>query len=701
MAETRKWLRSDGNSSNSLKQDICPIPGRVADNALRVVQASLNKYLHHAVGIPYIAIVVESSTKIMNGGGRFDMSGPDSSSSGDLPEEAKEDSLRLYQRKAEVQMVREALVRRPCPVLVFYGPRGIGKTEFLSMLEHLSAQRIPWVRIDCGKFSWEASKLLALLAFQLNRHCSRYGRIPFPRLITGLIAKEASLGELPLMADRSEARKQIRKTLEERKTTRQTLDQTVTSVADALGTVVGGAQPAVIAAIKLAKETGSRALLGGLSATRIGRRILLGTGQDWYGHRDESRHEDPLDALVDLTYRLAHPENEKEYQEAERWLWQAFLADLRHAFARLPAVLWNYNCLVLLDNADTPTAQKFLSALTAARAERRRDPLTVVATSRGELVKALTDGASAEAWDLKLLPPLSPADVWSIAAEYKLELGSDAHGISRTVCRYAEGNPVVVREILKAAGERKATGLAEVLPRRLSEDILSPLLGSLSTEAVEDLVTCSAARDRETARGKMTRQDMGLLTCTTGSEIFGRAYWIEGSGDGEPVVLYPPLRRLLLNRLAGREDDPGRTWEAVHGKLREMSRDAGDTRGELYHALALRKIEDVSRALARELEASTADSWLELLESVTAAPNKLDPSLLTVDGVSRLTSWASRQEMPVHPVARLTAAMWINSDPLSDSYQEGLCREARNRLYEAASYCNEGADLIGGYADGL
>jgi len=78
------------------------------------------------------------------------------------------------------------------------------------------------------------------------------------------------------------------------------------------------------------------------------------------------------------------------------------------------------------------------------------------------------------------------------------------------------------------------------------------------------------------------------------------------------------------------------------------------------------------------LEDCDATAWLELLGSVTAAPNSLDLRLGSAEQqITVLTGWADQHDMPSAALGRLVAAKWIESDPLSQRGRAGLRREGR------------------------
>jgi hypothetical protein len=160
----------------------------------------------------------------------------------------------------------------------------------------------------------------------------------------------------------------------------------------------------------------------------------------------------------------------------------------------------------------------------------------------------------------------------------------------------------------------------------------------------------------------------------------------------------PLLRRLLLRRLAARPANVEANWTTVHSWLRENALAAGDETGALYHALALGEVEHVGRRLAKAVEEVDAEDWLELLEAVTTAPNALDNEHMTVGQVKKLTSWTKPGDLPVAPAGRATAAMWIDTDPLSDPHRPALRQEIRASLHQIAPF-SQGIDTLREYAD--
>ena len=613
--------------------------------------------------------------------------------------------------------------------MVFTGPRGSGKTALVTKLKQLLDRNVPCARIDCEDFAGDAAELLPLLAFELNRHSGRYGTVPFPRLITGLIAMSVSLRKFAKKADRPTARQLMRKALEDRKNTAQALQATIQDAIEAGLEAVGGAPSGVAkAATDIIAQVGPRLVLGWLATTRVGRRIVLGAGQDWYGRQDREDDGDPIDALIDLNLKAAGLLGKDAIPEAADLLWAAFLADLDDAFARRRAVNWTLNCLVLLDNADAPAGSRFLKELVAARRRRAAAgmapaPLTVVATSRSTVTEqliprgggltALADASYADyerrvaedsglRWGYRVaLPDLAPEDVGAMARELELPAGTGRTAVASAVYRYTHGHPDSTRRLLNEAATTHSTDLAAILDSArpggppLADRLLDDMLAGASEQTVEDLVTYSAARNKEAAMRLSSENE----PWDEHAPAFNASFWDE-SRPAVSQALHPALRRLLLRRLGMRDSGAkGGDWAGTHARLRKISFEANDETGVLYHMLALGEVEQVARRLAEAVRTSDAEEWLRMLGAVTAAPNKLPLSRMTAREVYALTSWVDLGDVLVAATGRLVAAMWIGADPLSEPGKAELHTVTRAAMNQIAPYSRDGIAVLHEYAE--
>jgi hypothetical protein len=644
----------------------------------------------------------------------------------------------LYGRDRATGLVREFLVRpesngrpvtRPTPVIVFTGSARSGKSALLANLAERGKGHIPASLVDCADFeSGRARHLLALLAFELNSTSGRYGTVPFPRLITGLIALQVPLDDVPLTGDRDIARELMRKALEDRKNTASLLRETVQEALNA-GVSALGAQPAwLTAALDLFSKAGPRLVLGGLVSTRYGRQVVLGKGQDWYGSHDPDEGQDAIDALIELNRNAARtapkgavPEGVAAKdalaarREAADLLWDAFLADLADAFDRRRADNWSYNCLVLLDSAEAGAGPLFLDELVKARKRRQRDglvpdPLTVVVASQGPLLKRAAPRATAaplaEAgyddfarraaghpdgpwWYPVELAELSAADVAGMAREFNVSHGTRRAEVASAVYRYTQGHAGTSRALLAAMGESGETDLASILEYRartggstpLADRLLDDLMSGVSPRVKENLVTCSAARDQEAAL--KLGSFPGLLNGQAwDDEIRNPAFW------NQDQELHPQLRRLLLRRLAARPDGAQDGWLAVHDRLRRLGAAEGDPTGELYHALACGDIAGVSEWLNDARATMRAQAWLAMIDAVAAAPNNLATGQRDEDYVGELVGQFEGDAKRLAPVAQLVTASWIDGDPLSQPGRGGLrvlAKDAMKQIARAAT----------------
>jgi hypothetical protein len=512
---------------------------------------------------------------------------------------------------------------RRTPVLVFTGPRGIGKTALLTRLRR-ELRGVPHAYIDCAGPVENAQDILLLLAFFLNRQSGGYGRLVFPRLITGEIVISAKL-QLDI-TNQAAARQQISDILAEHWKTPATLENAVGTMVKVAGNLaagagLGGADPAVG---ELAGKYGAELVRRVLGSSRRRRKVLLGSGQDWY--RCQGFSGDSLGVLVDLKLAADRAaargtEGDDDRRAVARLLWAAFLADLRDSFDDGGgAGDQTLNCVVMLDNADTTVGRSFLEELLAARRQREKepDPLTVVATSRGDLTKRVRpagvttladasyhhyaqrgDHDLAKWWYPIILPPLSWTETKDMIRGGTAAQG-DGHAVATAVHAFTGGHPRATYTLLAAMGERPKApvnllaSLAEPEPRSLvakrtaEQAMLADLLGRMSAAEAEDLVTCAAAR-HQGAAWRMAA-DSGLLVQLPGEEaaMFAPEFWYDDPVGG-PALLQPLLRRLLLRRLASRERTARANWTTVHEWLREWSADDGDTEAELYHTLCARR----------------------------------------------------------------------------------------------------------------
>ncbi len=608
----------------------------------------------------------------------------------------------IYGRKPVIKLVRELMVREEVdgslrnqhsPILVIEGFRGAGKTALLSVLDELLDQRVPRARLDFAA-SKHASvpQVLSALAFELSRNCPRYGVLRFPRFIVGQLVAGLELD----LTDRGQARKQVVAALERRRgvdTFRDLLAATAGELLSNSGIPVGPPGKYVV-----------KRAVSWLTA-RLPGRIVLGSFQSWYGHRDLGLTNDSVDVLVDLNRRAEDDKNEDSSQWVEDLLWAAFLADLRAEFDRgKRADERSLNCVVLLDNVDTVLGRRFLEELVRARRQRvaggqdDADPLTVVATSRGALLAEVpsTERAlvtldntrsaqfpdptdrSRRCWLRYRLPELTEDQVGAAVAALDLDRGNNQR-LTRMVFQLTGGHPASTSLILDAIATYPPDDRVEpevILGRpssaesagdhKVEDQVLSRLLAGVSETVIPDLVTCAAARERRHALTLASDDDLLVAGQTNYLEVLDTILWPPDGAAGAAL-----LRRLLLRRLALRDPTVAPSWVEVHGRLRDVCRAEEDEVGELYYGLAIGEFAVVVRRLHQRHSELEVGPWLALVESVAEAPHQYRRRENPIDEVRALVRTAEL-EQPLRCLAHLVAALWIAADPFGDSDRRDL-----------------------------
>lgn len=114
----------------------------------------------------------------------------------------------------------------------------------------------------------------------------------------------------------------------------------------------------------------------------------------------------------------------------------------------------------------------------------------------------------------------------------------------------------------------------------------------------------------------------------------------------------------------------------------------------MYYSLALGDVQYVATRLERSLDNLDASRWLQLLRSVTAAPNDLDHHQPLHQQLAALTRWADPAREPIGSIAQLVATSWICSDPLSASHRQGLYQRMAEHLHTIARYYPGSDDTV-------
>jgi hypothetical protein len=658
--------------------------------------------------------------------------------------------MRLYGRDSAVKLVHDFMIRdaggtTTSPVVIFVGPRGSGKTALLTRLGEMLDQNVPYARVDFADLpASPICDVLDVLAFELNRHCAAYGRIAFPRFIVGRIVMAAQVDH----TDPAAARTQIDHVIEEHRKLPQ------------LRAFLEGVAPRVLAAAGIPEEVGRHVpglLLSGLTSWRAGRRIVLGGGQDWYAHQDRGLvGRKSLDVLAELNRRNRRPAIEGNRKWVDELMLAAFLADLRADFGeaggrrskRRP-----FNCVALLDNADMTSGRRFVDELVRAHEQRAADadddnlgPITIVVTSRGPLGARVADPTEIipgtedagvddylgrrehrpgrrRWWYPVRLPDLAEADVRTMVADRELRDCNPGH-VALTVHGFTQGHPGATSLLLGAIAEEPCdpVDLRQVLAQRAPGALSGALSGELSARTartaqrvrtvrdqlwhvllgdlarldvnVEDLVTCAAARDM--GQAAQLAEHSGLLRDDDAESVTRPELWIPGAAPGTSIM-HPVLRRLLLERLAEREQLAADGWAAVHGWLRQHAADRDDAAGELQHALALGELKYVTDELIERLREPEVDvaEWLALLHAVAQAPMPTPPTGAPARHIGTLTGRRPDQgNRLAGSMALLVAGLWIAAEPFTNSERAPLYRAIEKAFRDAAPFAADGLALL-------
>ncbi|MEV0383260.1 hypothetical protein [Nonomuraea sp. NPDC050643] len=410
-------------------------------------------------------------------------------------------------------------------------------------------------------------------------------------------------------------------------------------------------------------------------------------------------------------------------------LCDALLEDLAQAWSRHR---YPRNCLLLLDDADTPAGDAFLRALIAARTRRTEpDPLVVVVASKvwpralshwtrpGILMPDANHpptagqarhadwldrrGKGEHRWWYPVLLPALPADpLWGsyVTAVHELSRGYPA--ATRVLIELTEGvgDDDEFRRVL-----HEDDTLNRLLPERLPHREL--LIAWSAVRNVDDAVDAPFSGQAPLLRDELADTlwltDQGIEENETGVRP------PPGTGGPRVTVLHGWLRRLLLHRLAA---DPSR-WDAVHAAMEwfYLERGQADHVAAMYHRLACvtgeepddERLSEVVEFLAERFESldrhdgenSRLRDWIKLYEQVTTAPNRLplDRSLdLLYDSLATHSSDPERRARK-SVIRALVVARWFWLDPLLDP--AGRCTEELARQFrELATRCRTGRSTL-------
>ena len=572
------------------------------------------------------------------------------------------------------------------PVLIVAGGGGSGRSQLLRQLWTEWGQKTPAVWVDPRSIDDSDADSLrpVLVAIMQGLSDPVLGyTVEFPRVVLAYVAMQEPVQEV----DPVRAREVMR--------VRMNVYRDRARLINFLGELVGSfgsvVQDVHVPGFAVVGETAARGvaqrIVNRLRRSGSLQRFTWGAALQWYGHQDTGLSFTPETVLVQLS-RQAHIDRAAVRRDVEDLLVGALLADLRESLAK--AAGRPHNALVLLDDGDAGPTRAFVSALARIRASRDLraglvDPLVVVTTSCGALVKDLPGEHGQRFWDDVRLPEMTTADMQVSGSWLPIRLGclagEDVLKLARThlwpadlgasrvadaVYRLTGGYAVATELLLRAlatdptwiedldAALRSPFGASSTLEEALFTRVAAGLTpgGRPDEELLDLLATIAAARDLAEAERLLE-----MLRVHVNPTVIASATLWNGAGPASAPVLPVFLRDLGLRALARRSEDHPQSWAFVFTVLRRGAEQAGDEAGRLHHELALGNHTAVVDALTAALPITQDERWLALLDQVTAA---YDPRQMATDAQARLVT---AHPGPREAVDRLVITLHALSDP--------------------------------------
>lgn len=643
---------------------------------------------------------------------------------GELGAAGKSERDRAIRQFAGSRMLRSPEAG-PLASVLLLGPRGSGKT---TLLQHLAewSRLAPVAHVDLaarGRHGAKPLDVLARLVFQLNEEKQDFPQLDFPRCGLLLMAVSTEVD----LTSRDRAVQQLRAAMEEPGGQRgERLKSLLEAFAETLATLLGAPGIALTAPLRLLPDgRGMRGLSPGIwqRLVRI-RRRQGGQSVD--------------DFLVNLNM-LYNDRESAERERAEQVLFDAFVTDLQQAYdSRAARRKRTTNCLLLLDNTDSPLGEQFLEPLLRAREKADgKDPLLVLGTAaarpeslvRREPGGPPQTGSYLACWDRdREFRPVrvdSVLHVGQLRDLHRREVNKEAEEMLRRVPTDAvmpetddgvqwlgwlvheltRGQPAATAAVLNALRAQRMDAswdgrLRELFTPGLVRDMLDRLLPMGTSVELRTMLSraaaavhlgqAGAARELWREASEALRADFALFSgdsmrtmhLTTGDPLT----------DGPHETLHPVLRFLLLRQLA-MADATADTWDVAHTalSLRAAARveggHSGDSWAIAYHDLASGHLEAAAIHLDSCFTGMPAEEWCQGLCQLRRAPVRTrggglpEPPRRHFEGLVRFLNDPARpRDRRMKAVTRLLAASWIAPEPRDDQATDRVGDPYRNPL---------------------
>lgn len=403
-----------------------------------------------------------------------------------------------------------------------------------------------------------------------------------------------------------------------------------------------------------------------------------------------------------------------------RVLCSAFLEDLRREFdtRTLRHDRRTTNCVLLLDNTDTPNGVDFLNTLAACRraAAGASDPLLVIAAQRtlpalrpsaAKPVSSSDDQLSYAAWAEGARDsgsPWVPVRLAGLHAEDAAKI-TKSHSLGtrwhdqRFVYELTDGHPAAVRELSRELEETQASGRTRGLVTDAVDDALLGIIRPAAMTDRELLAMAVYCQPRRPEPGAAAAAFRALEWDSVDElDVENRFLDLMWASQDKRGLRIDPLPRMLLTRFLARDPD---LWNRAHESFLAHFRsdEANDPAPVWYHRLALiaglpapdvekaaeylddmlrrpseSEAEGIDYGLARDGYLS-AGEWDTMLTAITSAPNRfrramdgsgaprLHPDARdVVSQIAGVSEPTDRKRI----IARLAAALWLHHDRTFD-----------------------------------